>query len=394
MFDDRIPGADDPPDWDSEPPDYLDDLVSKVAAEPAGDPTANGSGGDPITVGLDTVEFERVVWLWPGRVPLAKVTIIEGDPDSGKSTITLDLAARVSSGTPMPLLEHLGSQPPAGVVLVCAEDDLGDTILPRVLAAGGELAKIGSITLQRDEQGELIPLALPEDMHRLRGAITERSAKLMIIDPITAYLTATINSNNDAQVRRAMTPLGDMAQKTGCAIVLVRHLNKSGELKAKYRGGGSIAFTGAARSVLVVDQHPEQDDIYVLARVKGNLAKRAGVPSVTYKIDSDELFESPVIHWIGTDKIDADTLLKGKDGRLDAPARDEAEDFLTQELSDGPRKASDLIKEAKAIGINERTLNRAKKRLGITVTRQRDQHGKTIGWVWSLPESAQPEGQP
>jgi RecA-family ATPase len=384
-WEDSIPAVTDAPDDETEGDREGGRNTADVSA--AGDPANNGH---KFTVGLDTVEFEHVNWLWPGRIPLAKVSIIEGDPDSGKSTITLDLAARVSSGTPMPLNERLGPQEPAGVVLVCAEDDLGDTILPRILAHGGEPAKIGSVTLTRDEQGELIPLAIPDDMHRLRGAIAERDAKLMIIDPITAYLTATINSNNDAQVRRAMTPLKDLAEQTGCAMLLVRHLNKSGELKAKYRGGGSIAFTGAARSVLVVDKHPEQDDVWVMARVKGNLAKV--IPSLTYKIESEDLYESPVIRWTGTDKIDADTLLKGKDGREGAETREKAEEFLKEELSEGPKLANDLISDAKKyLSISSRTLDRAKANLGVISKRQRDAKGKTLGWVWALPGMQQPE---
>ncbi len=370
-WEDSIPDVDDAPDNETE-----------------GDPANNGHH---FTVGLDTVEFEHVDWLWPGRIPFAKVSIIEGDPDSGKSTITLDLAARVSSGTPMPLQPFVRNEP-AGVVLVCAEDDLGDTILPRILAHGGEPAMIGSVTLTRDEQGELIPLAIPDDMQRLRGAIAERNAKLMIIDPITAYLTATINSNNDAQVRRAMTPLKDLAEQTHCAMLLVRHLNKSGELKAKYRGGGSIAFSGAARSVMVVDKHPEQENVYVMARVKGNLAKT--IPSVTYKIESEDLYESPVIKWLGTDKIDADTLLKGHDARTDAPERTQAEEWLRMILENGPMLARDVQSEARKDGITMITLRRAKEKLGIVPARQRDAKGKTIGWSWALSGVGQSENGP
>jgi hypothetical protein len=137
-----------------------------------------------------------------------------------------------------------------------------------------------------------------------------------VIDPITAYLSETINTNNDASVRRATTPLADLAQRTGTTILLVRHLNKSGELKAKYRGGGSIAFTGAARAVLVVEEHPEQPGLMVLARVKNNLAKT--IPGVGYRVASDELHECPLIAWEGVVHIDADTLLRGHDSRRDA----------------------------------------------------------------------------
>jgi RecA-family ATPase len=374
--------GDDGPDFDSEPPDYLDLLLSTlpgdVQAHPSELPVPNGK----VTIDLSGITIEQVRWLWPLRVPLGKISIIEGDPETGKSTITLDIAARVSTGTPMPF-ESRARVEPAGVVVVCGEDDLGDTIIPRLLAHRADLTMIGSVLLDRDENKQLIPLTIPEDMLRLDRAIRERDAKLMIIDPITAYLSGTINTSNDASVRRAMLPLGDLAQKTGCAILLIRHLNKTSDQKAKYRGGGSIAFTGAARSVLVCDTHPERDDgTRVMARVKNNLA--ANVESLTYQLGTEELYDCPHIHWTGTDDIDADTLVRGKDGRFNAPERDEAEAFLSAFLEAGPRKADDCLKIGRQSGISESTLRRAKKKLNISANAHFDTNGKFDFWVWEL----------
>ncbi len=157
----------------------------------------------------------------------------------------------------------------------------------------------------------------------------------MIFDPVTAYLSETINSGNDASVRRALTPLAEIAQTTGAAVVMIRHLNKQGELKALYRGGGSIAFIGAARSGLIVDKHPEQDGVVVLAQTKSNLAR--GVPALTYTVDSwAEDSTIPVVAWGEELDISAEDLLRKPDGRLDAPSRDEAVEFLRQLLADGP----------------------------------------------------------
>ena len=204
-----------------------------------------------------------------------------------------------------------------------------------------------------------------------------------MIDPITAYLSETINTNNDASVRRATTPLTDLAQRTGTAILLVRHLNKSGELKAKYRGGGSIAFTGAARAVLVVEEHPEQPGLMVLARVKNNLAKT--IPGIGYRVASDDLYECPLIVWQGVVHIDADTLLRGRDSRRDAEVRAEAEELLRDLLSDGPARVADAKKLLADAGISNSTIQRAKQRLRIRSVRERDEQGKTIGWMWQLP---------
>jgi hypothetical protein len=350
------------------------------------DPPDHGTPDDDRLPGdgyilLDTITRTHDSWLWPNRIPLGKVAILEGDPERAKSTITLDLAARTSTGSPMP--GEIQRREAAGVVIVCAEDDLSDTIVPRLLAHGADLSRIASIPLERDEHGQVRPLVLPEHQDRLEVAIRQVEAKLLVIDPITAYLSETINTNNDASVRRATTPLTDLAQRTGTAILLVRHLNKSGELKAKYRGGGSIAFTGAARAVLVVEEHPEQPGLMVLARVKNNLAK--AIPGIGYRVAPDDLYECPLIVWQGVVHIDTDTLLRGHDSRRDAEVRAEAEELLRDLLSDGPARVADAKKLLGDAGISTSTIQRAKQRLRIRSVRERDEQGKTIGWVWQLP---------
>jgi hypothetical protein len=371
-----------------------------IPGHPAADiPRDHASGADERPdehyVMLSTIERTHVAWLWPARIPLGKVTILEGDPDHGKSTISLDLLARVSTGTPMP--GETGRREAAGGVIVCAEDDLSDTVLPRLEAHQADLTKIASIPLERDEHGKVKPLVLPDDLDRLELAIKGAAAKLLVIDPITAYLSETISTNNDASVRRATTPLADLAQRTGCAIVLIRHLNKAGDLKAKYRGGGSIAFTGAARSVLVVEEHPEQPGLRVLARVKGNLAK--AVPAIGYRITEEPLYGCPLIVWQGTVHIDADTLLRGHDSRRDAEVREEAEGYLRDLLADGPVAVPDVRKALiDGAGVTAATLRRAKEHLKVISERQRDDDGKTTGWTWALPpdddQETEPDAQP
>jgi AAA domain len=337
--------------------------------------------GQPAFITLDQVDDAHVSWLWPGRIPHGKLTILEGDPELGKSAVTLDIAARVTTGTAMP--GETKRREPAGVLVICAEDDLADTIKPRLQAAGADLSRVASIPLRRDDHGRLIPLSIPDDLERIEAAIVGIKAALVVIDPITAYLSETIQSGNDASVRRATTPLADLAQRRGPAIVLVRHLNKQGDLRAKYRGGGSIAFTAAARSVLVVEQHPDKPDLTVLARVKNNLAKK--VDSIGYQLVTAEPWGVPLVSWQGRELIDADTLLRGHDARLDAPAREEAESFLREVLKDGPVPAAQVYEEAEQLRISEKTLKRAKDRLGVESVRDRDDAGKTKGWAWQLP---------
>jgi putative DNA primase/helicase len=351
----------------------------------------------PPAIRLDTVTREKVRWLWPGRLALGKLSIIDGDPGQGKSVITLDIAARVSTGTPMPgdpptwVPDGFARGDPAGVLVTCAEDDIADTVIPRLASHGADLGRIGYIPLGRDSEGRLVPLSIPRDLGRIEAAIGDLSARLMIIDPITAYLPESVQTHNDASVRRALTPLADTAQRTGCAIWLVRHLNKDTKGPAMYRGGGSIAFSGSTRAALITAPHPDQPGISVLARVKGNLS--VTVASLAYRLVPDDENECPHVQWDGPVDIDADRLLRGKDKRLDAPARDDAADLLRDLLADGPVNASEATKlVADNAGCSERTVRYAAERIGVAKTRLRDPAGKTAGWVWQLPDHhRQPE---
>jgi AAA domain len=343
-----------------------------------------------LFVRLSDVERQPVRWLWDKRIPLGKVTFITGDPERGKSVVSLDLAARWSTGSPMPgetRAAALGT-----VLLVCAEDDIADTIRPRLEAAGADLDRIVFMPLRRNDDGIAVPLALPDDLPRLRAAVVRSGATLGIIDTIAAHLSESIATNNDASVRRATTPLADLAQQSACAIVGIRHFNKASDMRAIYRGGGSIAFSGAARSELVVEEHPDHPGVLVLARLKNNLAAKGKVTGMRFRLVSDELYDAPVVRWDGPEAIDVETLLRGRDARLEAPERDEAEHFLATVLADGPRPAEAVLAEAGQSGIAERTRKRAKSRLGVVSSRGRDATGKTTGWTWGLPPP--PESQP
>jgi len=355
--------------------------VGQAPAEPA----------PPAVIRLDTVPRERVTWLWPGRLARGKLGIIDGDPGLGKSVITLDIAARVSTGSPMPgdtptyVPDGLARGEVAGVLVTCAEDDIADTVIPRLASHGADLKRIGYIPLGRDSEGRLVPLSIPRDLGRIEAAIRELGAHLMVIDPITAYLPETVQTHNDASVRRALTPLADTAQRTGCAILLVRHLNKDTKGPAMYRGGGSIAFSGSARTALVTAQHPDDPKISVLARVKGNLS--IAVASLAYRLTPDDENECPHVTWDGAVDIDADTLLRGKDKRLDAPARDEAADMVRQLLGEGPALASKVIRlVTQGAGCSPGTVQNAAKKVGVLKKRQQDRDGKTTGWLWRLPQ--------
>jgi hypothetical protein len=242
--------------------------------------------------------------------------------------------------------------------------------------------------LKRDEKGRVIPLTIPDDLGEMGRAIlmmTERTGvpvRTLVIDPITAYLPDTIHYGNDAQVRKAMLPLKQFAEDHNLAVVLIRHLNKDGGLRSLYRGGGSIAFTAAARSVLVVEKHPDDDGSCVLAQVKGNLGPP--VPSITYRLVADVDHDAPRIEWGEEIRLTADQLLS-PDARREAPARKEAEQFLLDLLKDGPVGSKTIHEAAKEAGHSLKTVRAAKQVLGVRAERETDETGKTTGWRWLLP---------
>lgn len=228
---------------------------------------------EPILVGLAGVEAEPVTWLWEQRIPLASLVVLDGDPGTGKSTITLDLAARISTGRRMPD----GSRGIQGnTILVSAEDSLARPIKMRLEAAEADLECVYGLEGVSDDRhptGRM--LVLPEDNAVLHRAILNTDAKLVIIDPIMAYLSSAINSNNDQEIRRAVTPLARTASETGATILIVRHRRKpdtksKGQTPSLHEGGGSIGIVGAARAGLMVIRDDDDPTISTLFQTKSN----------------------------------------------------------------------------------------------------------------------------
>jgi hypothetical protein len=219
---------------------------------------------------LSSVEPEEVSWLWPSWLALGKLALVDGDPGLGKSAMTLDLAARVSSGKVFP---DGAECEPAGVVLLSAEDGLADTIRPRLDAAGADTSKVLALATVPDEDGHDRLLSIPEDLALIEKGIRRVGARLVVVDPLMAFLSGDTNSHRDQDVRRALAPLAGLAERTGAAVLVVRHLNKAAANNPLYRGGGSIGIIGAARMAFVVGKDPQDESRRVLASTKNNLAK-------------------------------------------------------------------------------------------------------------------------
>jgi AAA domain-containing protein len=329
-------------------------------------------------------------WLEEGRIALGKLTLIAGDPGLGKSFITLDMAARVSRGE-LPRRAQIsgdGSHEPANnakpyaghlvdcgqVVLLNAEDDAGDTIKPRLETMGADLDRVHLFEGVVQPMGRCVNLTqLDTDVQLLANSLKKiEHLKLIIIDPISAYMGKT-DSHNNADVRSVLAQLARLAQWTGAAVVCVTHLNKdAGGKRAIYRAMGSLAFTAAARAVHLVSKHPDDASKRVVAPVKNNLSEESS-PRV-YRID-----EGRVV-WIDEDiQWDADSIEQAFDGGRATPsAMEEAKRFLEEALGEGPALATKLREDAEGNGISFGTLKRAKRALAIESYRRGDD------WYWMI----------
>ena len=335
--------------------------------------------GTPRLTRLSDVEPEAVEWLWPGRLPLGKISLLEGDPGLGKSTVGVDLAARVSRGLPLP---GGGLYGPAAVVLLSAEDGLADTVRPRLDAAGADARLVFSLSLVI-EDAETLP-TLDGDLPRIERAVVDAKARLLVVDPLMAFLGGEVNSYRDQDVRRALAPLAKMAERQHVAVLVVRHLTKGGGAASIYRGGGSIGIVGAARSALLVAKDPEDEARRIVASVKSNLAKPPA--SLAYRIEEASNGAPRLLWEEGDAGITADELLAAQaPGPEEGRPRDLAVAFLARYLSGGPRPADEVIRDGESAGHSEKTLRRARATLGAVSVKV----GFPGSWRWALPEDGQ-----
>ena len=295
--------------------------------------------------------------------------------------MTLDLAARVSAGKDFP---DGAEYEPAGVVLLSAEDGLADTIRPRLGAAGADTSKILSLATVPDEDGHDRLLSIPEDLALIEKGIRRVGARLVVVDPLMAFLIGDTNSHRDQDVRRALAPLAGLAERTGAAVLVVRHLNKAAANNPLYRGGGSIGIIGAARMAFVVGKDPQDENRRVLASTKNNLV----MPPASLMFGLEEAESGSVrVNWLGQSEVSAKDILATLQDQEHADARSEAVEFLNDVLADGPVPAKQIVEEADDAGIAEKTLRRAKKLLDVMVYRE-NVTGEKRGsgrWVWKLP---------
>jgi 5S rRNA maturation endonuclease (ribonuclease M5) len=327
----------------------------------------------PVVVRLADVQPERVMWLWNGRLAAGKLALLVGDPGLGKSWITLDIAARVSAGRVWP--DGAVATDPSDVLLLSAEDGVADTIRPRLDALGANVERVHHLAVLRaGEKERAIQLS---DAAALEVAVRETTARVLVIDPLSAYLGET-DSHRDAAVRGLIAPLAALAERTGVAVLGVMHLSKGTEKRAIYRAIGSIGFIGAARIGLAVAADPERDDRRILAPLKNNLSSPPAALAYTLN-DGRLIWEAGPVS-----DVDVDALLSGP--AADRGERREAEQWLRDMLADGPKQSRVVQGAAKDVGFAWRTIERAKQRLGVEA--ELIGYGPNGRWYWRLADSA------
>jgi hypothetical protein len=330
-------------------------------------------------VRLGEVEAEPVQWLSPGRLAAGKITILDGDPGLGKSTLLCEWAARITRGQALPGGEP---GPPRDVIILSAEDDLYDTIRPRIDAAGGDPTRVVSLLAVPDGSPFGRPFLIPGHVLLLEALVVRTNAALVILDPLVAYLQPGHSANSDQGMRRAFSALKKLAERTGVAIVVVRHLNKSTSANPLYRGGGSIGIIGA-RCGLLLAQDPEHPRRRILAATKGNLGRPP--PSLAFHLEAVPALGVTRVVWEGEAPWTAEALLRASaEGEEERSLLGEARAWLRQVLADGPRPAKELVAEARAMGIAVHTYHAARKAEGVIARKEQTLNGR---WILTLPQS-------
>lgn len=305
-----------------------------------------------------------VEWLWFPYIPYGKITIIQGDPGEGKSTFALNLAAMLTQGSPPPFSD--GEIEPMNIIYQNTEDDAEDTVIPRFINAGGDTDRIFFI----DEKNAALTFS---DADRIEKAIKDCNAKLMIFDPLTSYIGGDVAINQANEVRTRFNHIVDIAKRTGCAIVIVSHMNKMSGTKAIYRTLGSIDIVGTARSSLVIGTSKDDPEIKIMTVQKANLAEK-GV-AVQFEIQDGK------VNWLGTTNITADELLSSFPSSAGGRPNSKtslAMEVLEEMLSDGAKPQQEVMLRMKELGISKRTAEIAKAELCVKSIKQGSR------WIWQL----------
>ncbi|MBX3306495.1 MAG: AAA family ATPase [Nitrospira sp.] len=336
--------------------------------------------GTVVTTPFSEIKLESAKHVWKGRVPTRMLTCVMGDPGEGKTTIVCSLAAQATRGQ----LAGDDAGQPVGVCICSAEDSPAHTLGPRLAVAGADMTRVHLMEF-RDQNQFTRGVLFPDDCAAIRTRMEATGSKILIVDPLVAHLPPELNSWRDQDIRRALDAMKRLAEELDAAIIFLSHLNKNSSApNPLYRLSNSIAISAAARSILWAAQDPTDESAKVLVHIKANVAEKA--PTLRYCIEShllaDNIKTSKIV-WAGeAPAITADDLMQQpSDKHEPLGAGDEAKLWLEGIIGPEGKEASFILKEAEKVGIAKRTLDRAKKALGV----KPQFHGKSHHWLWVLP---------
>ncbi len=331
----------------------------------------------------DKLKARGLRWFWPGMVVFGGLTFVIGDPDAGKSTFLADLIGRVTRGGEFPDGEKA---PRVKVLYYTVEENIRGALIPRLIAAGANRARVRIITAQpvagASERGGLDPL--PEGARQIRTALHRFGARVVILDPVSDYFAAGADTNAEVAVRNALKPLARLAEETDTAIICVRHLNKKSEAQALYRMLGSNAFIQMPRAILQIDRDPELEHGRVLRCIKNNYAVKPA--PLRFKLVSGRKGIVRV-EWGG--RIDKEAEEAIVDAAGVTPTKlEEARRQICALLADGPADARSVETAMRSLGVADRTRFRAYRAVGVEKQAVRDEKsGEIVKWMLSLPSS-------
>ena len=312
---------------------------------------------------MSDVELTPVEWLWKPYLPFGKLSVLQGNPGEGKTYFAMHLAAACTNGKLLPNMERME---PFNVLYQTAEDGLGDTVKPRLIEAGADLDRV--LVIDDSE----VQLTLSDE--RIEKAIIENNARLVIIDPIQAYLGADVDMNRANEVRPIFMRLGQVAQRTGCAILLIGHLNKAAGMQSLQRGLGSIDIAAAVRSVLFIGKLKHDPTMRILTHEKSSLAPPGA--SLAFSLGDEGGFR-----WVGEYDITADEMLSGIEPQRETKTQ-QAKDLICTLLAGGKQVLSeDIDKAALERGIPGRTVRDAKRELGDALKSKIVEGRKKVFWM-------------